>query len=148
MARHVTDEIRARGWTIDGVRNSYVDGSRYKGLHLDIREPGGRRIEVQLHTSASIAVKQATTRPYEIERDRRNSRAVRFKARYECIQLSAALKTPRGLDRLTDLGGCAVTVRGYGLGRANGKLDTSPRRTSGKHAAVDHGFNVKEARER
>jgi hypothetical protein len=104
------------------VRNSYVDGSRYKGLHLDWRNPAGLRIEIQVHSPSSVAIKEATTRLYEVERDRSLPRPDRDAARAECVRLSATLEQPPGLDRLTSLGGCEVYVRGYGLGRRTGKM--------------------------
>jgi hypothetical protein len=126
LVKHVASELQERGWQLNQVRNSYTEGSRYKGFHLDTQDPRGQRIEVQLHTTASIAVKEATTTLYEIERDTRVSKTDRDDARAECVRLSAKLPTPQGLDELTDLGGCPVTVRGYGLGR-----------TSTKHVGVE-----------
>lgn len=118
LVRHVAGDLQGRGWQLSGVRNSYVEGSRYKGVHLDTQDPRGQRIEVQLHTVASIAVKEATTSLYEIERDIRLPRNNRDEAMVECVRLSAELPTPQGLDELTSLGGCPVTVRGYGLRQA------------------------------
>jgi hypothetical protein len=119
LVKHVASELQDHGWQLSAVRNSYVEGSRYKGVHLDTQDPRGQRIEVQLHTAASIAVKEATTSLYEIERDPRLRRTSREEAKAECVRLSAKLPTPRGLDELADLGGCPVTVRGYGLGRTS-----------------------------
>ncbi|MGW1343670.1 hypothetical protein ACWCOV_21660 [Kribbella sp. NPDC002412] len=117
LARRAAAGLQDLGWQLAAVRNSYVEGSRYKGVHLDTVDRRGRRIEVQLHSSASIWVKEATTAPYVIERDANRPRAEPELARAECIRLSAGLPMPRGLDDLTELGGCPVTVRGYGLGR-------------------------------
>jgi hypothetical protein len=66
-------------------------------------------------------VKEATTSLYEIERDVRLPKDDRDQATAECVRLSAKLPTPQGLDELTDLGGCPVTVRGYGLGQTPGR---------------------------
>jgi hypothetical protein len=127
LARHLVSELQDRGWQLKSVRNSYVDGSRYKGLHLDTVDAGGRRVEVQLHTPASVAVKEATTRLYEVERDTRSPGVERDLARAECVRLSTALETPRGLDELASLGECRVEVRGYGLGRATDNTNRNAR---------------------
>jgi hypothetical protein len=115
LAKEVTEELQVKGWHLAGARNSYVEHSRYKGLHLDWRTTAGQRIEVQVHTPESVAVKEATTKLYEIERDRRRPRHERDVARAECVRLSASLVPPHGLTELRTLGQCTVDVRGYGV---------------------------------
>lgn len=118
LAGLVTEELQAKGWRLAGVRNSYVDRSRYKGLHLDWRTPAGQRVEVQVHTPQSVTVKESTTKLYEVERDRKRPRHERNAARAECVRLSASLMPPQGLTELRTLGQCKVDVRGYGLGES------------------------------
>jgi hypothetical protein len=134
LLKGTASRLQDRGWELKRIRNSYVPGSRYKGIHLDTHDPRGQRIEVQVHSAASLAVKEATTRPYEVERDERRPKPEREVARGECIRLSESLPTPRGLDHLTELGGCPVTVRGYGLDRNPDRPSgtTSPQQ-SGEH---------------
>jgi hypothetical protein len=138
LLKETATRLQDRGWELKRVRNSYVSGSRYKGIHLDTYDPRGQRIEVQVHSTASLAVKEATTRPYEVERDERRAKPERELARGECILLSESLPTPRGLNQLTELGGCPVTVRGYGLDsnpeRPNGT--TSPQQSSERRAGA------------
>ncbi|MDX6280739.1 MAG: hypothetical protein QOH03_1810 [Kribbellaceae bacterium] len=117
LAKSVTQELQAKGWRLTRARNSYVERSRYKGLHLDWRTPGGQRVEVQVHSPRSVQVKESTTRLYETERDRRRPAQERDAARAECVRLSASLTPPDGLEELKTLGECEVEVRGYGLGR-------------------------------
>jgi hypothetical protein len=119
LAKGMTEELQAKGWHLTGARNSYVEQSRYKGLHLDWRTPGGQRVEVQVHTPDSVAVKESTTRLYETERDRKLPRPERDIARAECVRLSGSLVPPQGLPDLETLGGCKVDVRGYGIGRGS-----------------------------
>jgi len=114
-ARHAVDALRRCTWTVVAARNSYVDRSRYKGLHVYFGDPAGKPVEVQVHTKASIAVKKATTSLYAIERDRSRPVHERDAARAECVRLSDALETPPGLDGLATLGGVRVDVHGYGL---------------------------------
>jgi hypothetical protein len=132
LLKETASRLQDRGWELKRIRNSYVPGSRYKGIHLDTHDPRGQRIEVQVHSAASVAIKEATTRSYEIERDERRPKPERELARGEGIRLSESLPTPRGLDQLTELGGCLVTVRGYGL-------DRNPDRPSGTTSPQQSG---------
>jgi hypothetical protein len=128
LAKSVTQELQAKGWRLTRARNSYVERSRYKGLHLDWCTPGGQRVEVQVHTPRSAAIKESTTKLYETERDRRRPAQERDIARAECVRLSASLGPPQGLDELDMLGGCKVEVRGYGLQRgAAPVIDVEPQ---------------------
>ncbi|GAA1711468.1 hypothetical protein GCM10009745_69460 [Kribbella yunnanensis] len=117
VAQSTAEHLLRHGWELTAVRNSYVDGSRYKGLHIATLDPRGRRIEVQVHSRASLSVKEGTTKPYEIARNRDLSPLVREQARLEAVRLTDGLETPPGLDDLRQLGGCSVRVAGYGLGR-------------------------------
>lgn len=46
LLKETAAQLQDRGWALKGVRNSYVPGSRYKGIHLDTYDPRGQRIEV------------------------------------------------------------------------------------------------------
>jgi predicted RNA binding protein YcfA (HicA-like mRNA interferase family) len=145
LAKSVTQELQAKGWQLTRARNSYVDRSRYKGLHLDWRTPGGQRVEVQVHTPRSVAVKESTTRLYETERDRRRPPQERDTARAECVRLSASLAPPQGLDELDMLAGCKVEVRGYGLeGGAAPVADVGPQ--DGRVARPERQQNLRKDR--
>jgi hypothetical protein len=102
-----------RGWTINGAVQSYADGSRYKGLHMFLQKYG-ERVEVQIHSNESIAVKTRTTPLYVVERDPDQPRAKRAEARNAAIALSAGMRQPAGIERLTSLGGVPVEVRVHG----------------------------------
>jgi hypothetical protein len=106
------DCLIAKGWTMEAAHHSYVDGSRYKGLHLFLQAQR-ERVEVQIHSRESIDVKARTTPLYAVERDRRAPRSSRDAARQACIALSDQLKQPAGIDELV-LGGVAVGTRSYG----------------------------------
>jgi hypothetical protein len=106
-------QLRSKDWGMDSAHHSYVDGSRYKGLHLFLRSRG-ELIELQIHSRESIAVKARTT-PYDlIERDSRQDRESRNAARSICIAMSDQMTRPAGIDELTMLGGVAVSTRSYG----------------------------------
>lgn len=109
-------QLQAKGWVMDSAHHSYVDGSRYKGLHTFLR-CHGELIELQVHSTESIDVKVRTTPLYELERDRGQDQAIRDTARRACIDMSDQLKQPAGITELTELGGVAVSIRSYGRRR-------------------------------
>lgn len=105
--------LQGKGWAMDSAHHSYVDGSRYKGLHAFLRRHG-ELIEVQVHSNESIDVKNRTTPLYEVERDPRQDRAARDAAREACRAMSAKMTHPAGIADLSELGGVPVSVRSYG----------------------------------
>jgi hypothetical protein len=112
--RGTVDRLAARGWSVESAHQSYVDGSRYKGLHAIMRSADGQQVEVQFHTPESVAVKHRTTEFYEIERDPRHPKSVRDEARRVCVRLSAEMTKPAGIDDLAELQGVPVEARSYG----------------------------------
>jgi hypothetical protein len=97
---------------VDAAHHSYVEGSRYKGLHVFLRGHG-QLVELQVHSRQSLAVKERTTKPYEIVRDRDQPKQERDKEEDFCIACSEAMTQPAGIDALTQLGGVPVEVRHY-----------------------------------
>ncbi|TDU91611.1 hypothetical protein EV138_5220 [Kribbella voronezhensis] len=114
-ATDIVRDLQAKGWTMESAHHSYVDGSRYKGLHTFLRCEG-ELVELQIHSRESIEVKTRTTPLYEIERDPRQPRQARVAARAACISLSDGLRQPTGVAELTELGGVPVEIRKYGGG--------------------------------
>jgi hypothetical protein len=106
--------LEKAGWSVAEVQHSYVEGSRYKGIHVDMRTHEGQRVEVQFHSRASADIKDRTTALYAVARDRGLSQATRAAAAAEGIRLSATLDTPAGLPELRHLGGVPVRSRRYG----------------------------------
>jgi hypothetical protein len=117
IARQAVAELQGEQWKAAFARNSYVDGSRYKGLHVNFHDASGQAVELQFHSPQSIGVKTATTLLYNIERDRDRPAREREAARAECVNLSETLAMPRGLPELRSIGGVVVDERGYGLPR-------------------------------
>ncbi|TDO35658.1 hypothetical protein EV643_12269 [Kribbella sp. VKM Ac-2527] len=113
-ARETVDRLQANGWRVESAHQSYVDGSRYNGIHAILRAREDVQVEVQFHSPESIRVKMATTRLYHVNRDPRESRKTRNEAATEAISLSAAMTQPAGLVGLTHLGGVPVEARSYG----------------------------------
>lgn len=109
------DRLGTAGWRVESALQTYVEGSRYKGLHAIMRAAAGHPVEIQFHSPESARVKAATTELYLIERDPRQTKQARDSARQACIALSATMTQPAGIDQLEELGGVPVTVRGYGM---------------------------------
>jgi hypothetical protein len=125
-ARHTIDALVDAGWKVHRAMHSYTDGSRYKGLHACLRTPGGDRVEVQFHSVASAAVKEATTEWYETVRSATSTESQRAEARRRSTEASAALAAPEGIDELTELGGRPVVVENYSDSRQ--QKASEPRR--------------------
>lgn len=144
-ARETCEELRRAGWQVRYARQSYSEGSRYKGIHSYFVTPSDDRVEVQFHSVASARVKEATTPWYEVERSARSSAEERTAARQECVRLSATLEDPPGIDSLVELGGRRVAVTNYsrsntpanapasaqGLDRRAAQQTPAPTRSSG-----------------
>lgn len=112
-ARHTMDRLTESGWRVAYAVQSYTDGSRYKGVHAYLKAPDVPRIEVQVHSVASVRVKELTTPWYEVERSTNATDDERAVARQKCVEASARLDPPAGIDDLTTLGGRRVAVRNY-----------------------------------
>jgi hypothetical protein len=87
-------------------------------------------------------VKELTTPWYQIERSTAATPKERAAARARCIELSDALKVPRGLGDLSHLGGVRVAVRNYSESRTTGQtaVPTSsvqgPMRPGARHGTT------------
>ncbi|MFG1620264.1 hypothetical protein [Kribbella sp. NPDC049227] len=125
-ARQTVDELNRRGWQVTYAMHSYTEGSRYKGIHAYLAPPRGPRVEVQFHSTASVKVKEATTRWYEIDRSDTATLVERTAARQQCVDLSATLQPPTGIDGLTRLGGRKVAVNNYSDSRQPPRYQAGP----------------------
>lgn len=125
-ARSTVDQLRAAGWKARFAMQSYTDGSRYKGLHVGFRNALGDQVEVQFHSAASMAVKEATTPHYRVERSASATDHQRAAARAACVELSNSLSIPNGISDLQTLGGVRVRVSNYSDSRS-GIVSTTAR---------------------
>jgi hypothetical protein len=108
------NSLEQHGWSVAEAYHTYVDGSRYRGIHATMRSPQGPLVEIQFHSEASAAVKKATTLLYEINRDPTRNRRERENARVESVKLSDELDLPDGLTELRQLGDQPVSCRRFG----------------------------------
>lgn len=91
------ESLRAQGWEPLEVKDSYLSGNSYKGLHLIARTPEQRVVEVQIHSEQSAKVKESIHEDYEVARDRSRSRADTRAAAWRCIEASRQVPSPSGL---------------------------------------------------
>lgn len=112
-ARRTVDAMNDHEWRVRSAMHSYTEGSRYKGIHASLEVNGAPNVEVQFHSVASAKVKELTTPWYQVERSSNASLEDRLAARQQCVEASATLKPPYGIDGLTQLGGQPVDVNNY-----------------------------------
>lgn len=103
VTKKTIESLQGQGWTILKIKNTYTEGASYKGVHINIigTTPDGITAEVQVHSEASLAVKNRIHGAYEIYRDPSKSVKERRAAMQECIRESASLTTPEDQDLLT-----------------------------------------------
>jgi hypothetical protein len=97
------DRVRGQGYEVLDVKNSWVEGNRYKGINVDLRAPDGLRFELQFHTPESWQLKQRTHGLYEVVRDPGYPLGVRQRAHEELARLSAQLEHPPDIERVGTL---------------------------------------------
>lgn len=143
-ARRTADRLTQQGWKVRYAMHSYTDSSRYKGVHTNLLVPGAPRVEVQIHSVASAEVKERTTAWYKIERSAAASAEERAQARQQCVEASATLEQPRGIDGMTHLGGKRVTVNNYSDSRTAiaGRTPTASPRTSAHSTTLDKNGGI------
>lgn len=99
------DSLRAQGWEPVEVKDSFLSGNSYKGLHVIARTPTGRVVEVQVHSERSVGVKEDIHVDYEVARDLTRPRAERRAAALRCIEISRGVESPAGLAGYYPAGG-------------------------------------------
>lgn len=112
-ARSMVAGMTEHGYEVVEAEHSYVAGNPYKGLHLLLRSPTGRTVEVQVHSAESQQVKDQLHVDYEIERDAGQPLPERVAARQRMEDLAATVPTPPGLEELRELGGVEVAEKSY-----------------------------------
>lgn len=107
-ALHVADSLVNDGWKITEAENMFVSGNSYKGLHLTVQDKTGLSVEVQVHSTESIATKEQSHKLYEEQRDSSTSPGRRRELGAEMKRMADALANPPGLSEITKIGGCEV----------------------------------------
>lgn len=109
----IVDRLITQGWTLRGVKHSFVKGNPYKGIHLIMSSPGGQGCEIQFHTESALQRKEQTHLEYKIYRDTQLSPHQRQAAFDSCVDHWKGVPTPPELDTLTALGGADLVINDY-----------------------------------
>lgn len=96
----VLASLSAQGYTIERFRNAW-GGRYYQGVNVQLKNPDGVPVELQLHTPQSFAIKQASHGVYEIRRDPRATDEEKEKARRLSLAYNAQVQVPEGAEALS-----------------------------------------------
>ncbi|AKJ26706.1 hypothetical protein AAW51_0015 [Caldimonas brevitalea] len=97
-AAQTLKELEAKGYTVEKVKNTFVEGAPYKGINTTIRSPDGQPFELQFHTPQSFDVKQNLTHGlYEELRLLPPDSPRAAELTQEIAKLSDAIKIPQGI---------------------------------------------------
>lgn len=106
--RSTVTSLHAAGLEVTDIDNKYSSGNAYKAVHLSVRTPEGVSVEVQLHSSAGLLIKEESHMHYELARDVNRSMAERQASNVKSRSLYDDLPTPRGLNSIDEIDGVPV----------------------------------------
>lgn len=107
-AKNIAASLVGEGWKITEAENFFHSGNSYKGLHLTVTDKDGVSIEVQIHSEASIDIKEKTHPLYEESRETSTSPGRVDELKGQMLALSGEVKNPKELDSMTDIEGCEI----------------------------------------
>ena len=88
-------ELTSRGYEVIKLRNAW-GGRFYQGVNVQLMSPAGVRVELQLHTPQSYAIKQKSHAVYEIRRDPASTPEEVAAATQASLDYNALVHVPRG----------------------------------------------------
>lgn len=99
------DALIKNGYRIERVKNTWKDGTVYKGVNTIIADSHGNEFELQFHTRKSFEVKEGELHKlYErfrkLDREENLQEIAELEARM--IRLSSTIPNPRDIDMITD----------------------------------------------
>ena len=96
-------KLQERGYTVTKLDNRYlVPNASYMGIHLDVVAPQGQIFELQVHSDASMAIKEATHEKYEEARSVDTDPKRAKELLEEMRALWAKLPKPADIETLTN----------------------------------------------
>ena len=101
--RSTLDGLKADGFGVDpaNIKNTWTDGSPYKGINAFVQPPGSSRlVEVQFHTPESFGVKQATHGLYEMARSATSTPMQIQQAFDGRVAAAGSIPTPAGVGSI------------------------------------------------
>jgi hypothetical protein len=94
------DRLRARGYAVEEIRNSWVHGSRYKGVNVSLRTPDGQPFELQFHTPHSWVANQRTHADFERFRTLPDTSPEAASLREQMVAQWDGVEHPPGIERI------------------------------------------------
>ena len=96
----VLNDFRARGYSVVEVKNTWPLDGDYKGVNTTLRTPEGVLFELQFHTEASLAGKEANHKDFELARDASVSATIRKAAVARMVDRARKLPVPANIAAL------------------------------------------------
>lgn len=95
------DVICEKGYNISEVKNTWYDGSSYKGINTVIRDSEGNPFELQFHTQESFALKNGKLHElYEKQRVLQENSTEWLELQEEMIELSKMISNPKKINQI------------------------------------------------
>jgi len=88
--------LEAKGYKVLEKETHWKRGDAYNGVHAIVQHPNGTKIEVQFHTTQSLAAKNKTHVLYEKFRQSDTSPQERSRLTREMVRLADSAKIPKG----------------------------------------------------
>lgn len=111
-----SEKLLCKGYETVQIKNSYIDGNRYKGFSIVWEHPTNKEnFEIQYHSEMSLRLKKDSHRLYRVLRNFENSFEERSAAVQQCQEIYDALPTPEGLNNLKKIGSSVVSLKQYAV---------------------------------
>lgn len=95
------DGLEKEGFSVLELDNKYIiEGTAYKGVHLEAVSKGGQKFEIQVHSIDSLAVKSKSHILYEEARKVSTPLARKQELDIEMRKLCDSLPNPQGIENL------------------------------------------------
>lgn len=95
--------LSERGHQVGDVKNTWAEGSSYKGINVSMKDPGGQPFELQFHTPESFQAKMDSHHLYELERDPNVAEDVATEVHATMVERCALLTHPLGVESIGTL---------------------------------------------
>ena len=98
----VVSGLKAKGYEMIEVNNTWKEGSAYKGINILVRDKNGYTFELQFHTKQSMEIKEINHKLYEKARKPGTSQAERDRLELEMARNAQKVITPKNIDQIKD----------------------------------------------
>lgn len=94
--KNTLNALKKAGYKVDEKETYWKRGDDYNGVHAIVRHPNGTKVEIQFHTTASLAAKKKTHAIYETVRRPDIDPAEKSRLMQEMVKIADAAKVPFG----------------------------------------------------